>query len=475
MVGTVTEFLRQDATYAKLEKEGDEMSRLALEALNGAGKEDDGGKTADVAAETERFRELNGKLALNSQKIEASKAILMPKYNEALELEKGLTATNGLIVNGGALKQSAKSPLDFLMETKEYASIPDYYDQNTGEKIAGMKKWNSAEARNIKSFGVTIPGNKLNPAAVLRSNGGMYATDSNAISTTGMAPYYQGIPGTTPYALWSSALLDLVPTILLTSNVIKWRQQNSLTRNAAATTETNSSSQSTFTTTLATATANRLSGYYKISEEELMMQVDALAFTAFEAQRDLRILAAQEILTGNNTGAHFSGIYGQATSNLAKSACPQDANGNAAGDLECLGYTTYKIRSLGVCTPTLAVMHPNQFMPILLLRNRIGDRINYSITDSLTQAPNGDFYFLGVRYVQEAYATDGSALIGDFASFYQLALMQSLTIEMGIDGNDFTNFERTMRFWLYGCNVVRRTSAFGIASGLTSQGMTLPS
>jgi hypothetical protein len=472
----LTGFLRSDATYAKLEKEGDEMSRLAMEALQKSGTEGDGGSTADVAAESEKFRLLNEKLTINSQKMELAKNALLPKYNEAVELEKGMVATNALGSNVPT-NRLVKSPLDFLMETKAYEDIPDYHDRETGEKVKGMKKWDSTEAHNRRNISVTIPASKMHPSSVLRSknSSGMFAVDSNAITTATMAPYYQGIPGTTPYAIWSSGLLDLVNTILLTSNSLKFRRQDTFTRNAAATAETGSSSQSKFTTTLDTATAQRLSGYDKISEEELMMQVDALPFTAFNAERELKILAAQEILTGNNTGVHFNGIYGQATSNLAKSACPIDANSNPAGDLECLGYTTYKIRSLGACTPNLAVMHPNQFMPILLLRNRIGDRINYSITDSLTQAPNGDFYFLGVRYIQEAYAIDGQALIGDFASFYQLALMQSLTIEMGMDASDFTNFERTMRFWLYGCNVVRRTSAFGIASGLTSQGMTLPS
>ncbi len=467
----LSEFLREDATYAKLEKEGDELSALVLESLHNATAKG-AAPISDVAAEAEKYRSYNDQMALNASKIELAKASLLPKYNEAIALETGMQATNAL--NSGGQKQQARTPLDFLMESKEYAALPNFHDSD-GYAIPGMKKWDSPEARGQKILAVKIPGRSLNPASVLRRNGGMMATDANAISTSSMAPYYQGLDGTTPYALWSSDLLDILPTIQLTSNNIKWRKQTTLTRNDASVAETVAPSQSTFATTLGSATAQAIEGFYKISEEELMMQVDALAFTAFECQRDLRVKAAQKILSGAGPeGTDFVGIYGQAATNLAKTACPIDANGNVAGDLECLGYTIQKIRTQGVCRPNLGIMNPNQVMPIYLLRDVMGEPVNRPAY-GLTIDPFGGMSFMGVKFIQEAYAVDGSVLIGDFSAFYQLALMQNLTIELGYDGNDWTNRERTMRFWLYGCNVVRRTSAFGAATGLTSQGMTIPS
>src|SRR6478609_6731590 len=166
----LNEFLRQDATYAKLEKEGSEMSALAMEALKGVGTEGDGGKTADVAANQERINELNAKLTANGQQIELAKKALTVKYNEAVEQEKGMVATNGLNAGGDPLRQ-AKTPLDYLMASKEYESIPDYFDANSGEKIVGMKKWNSSEARNARNLSVTVPASKIHPGAILRSNG----------------------------------------------------------------------------------------------------------------------------------------------------------------------------------------------------------------------------------------------------------------------------------------------------------------
>ena len=129
MVG-LQEFSRQDATFAKLEKENDELRRKSLEKydilkaldpINGDNTAVGAVESAKVSAAQEDFLRFSDMQKMNAIALDIKSSELLEKYNAAVEQEKGMRETNAL--NSGNANASGKSPLDYFMESPAVAAL----------------------------------------------------------------------------------------------------------------------------------------------------------------------------------------------------------------------------------------------------------------------------------------------------------------------------------------------------------------
>jgi hypothetical protein len=445
-------YLDQDshvkATQGKWDAQRDAANDLLHKATASSKKED-----------IEAFQAANNELTatsvlLDGHRERASREWKEQQQKEAAEQQSAradLIAANPL-KGGGDARQAPRSILDVIASSPEIAGLPraTYGDSE-------VIKWDSPQAR--KPIQLHFGARQFDPRNALR--GGMMA--ANEITTAAAPSPYQIQDITVPYALFDTGVLEVVNTFQMTNKSATYRRQSSLTRNEAPLGETSPTTKSTFAIELKTDTAHMIKGTFVVTEEELMSRADALPFVVAEANRDLRRTAAHQIFQGSDTGEDLNGIYNQATGSFIKgsSAPTLDNNDNAITTIDAIGYGYQDCRVVGACKPQLGFLHPNQFMPIRLLKNAIGDYIY-----GAPNLPMSDFYVLGVRFVEDIEAIDGTALLGDFNTYYSLGIFQGITVEIGMDGNDFGNWQRTIRFSFYGMNQVRRTSAFEKISNL---------
>ncbi len=446
------QFCKEDSSFKELSGKWDAQRANANTLLHTA---EQSSKKEDI----ESFRAANDELNATTALLDGKRKMLQHDYAEKTAeqeaAERGMQAVNGLR-SGGEKTQSNKSLLELMESNEKIKALPRV--QHYGEEII---QWNSPEAR--KTIALQFDAREFDPRNALRSTPGMRA--AGEITTTAAPSPYQIMDLTVPYGLYPSTLLDVLPTFRMTNKSVTYRREDSLTRNEAATGETLSPTASTFQINLVTDTAHAIKGKFRVTEEELLSRTDALPFITFESERDLRRTGANQILQGDNTGENLNGIYNQATGSFTKGTSTplNDNNGSPIQDIDAIGYAIQDCKVNGACIPSLGILHPNQFMPIRLMKNAIGDYIYGPPNQPIT-----NFYVLGVRFLEEIEAIDGTGLVGDFSTYYALGIFQGITVEIGMSASDFENWERTVRFWFYGVNQVRRPRAFEKIANLTS-------
>jgi hypothetical protein len=441
-------FIAQDSTVKDLNGKWGAQRAEADELLKKATASSD-------KADIEAFQAANNKLTATAQLLEAHQAKLKRDHQEnekreAAEKEaakRGMEATNG-VANSGAKKSGPKyrNLFEAVEDHRDVKALP-----RTSYGDIDMINWSSSQAR--KPISIDLGARDIDMRNVL--SGRMGAVGE--LTTSLLASPYQIQDVTVPYALFDTSLLDVISTFPMTNKSVTYRQQTALTRNEAPTAEGSAPSKSTFTIALKTDTAHMIKGMFVVTEEELMSRPDSLSFIVAEAYRDIRRTAANQILQGDNTGENLYGIYNQATGSFTKgtTAPTVDNTGAAITNIDAIGYAYQDCRVNGACSPKMGFLHTDQTMPIRLLKNAVGDYL-YGMPD---QAP-GEFYVLGIRFIEEIEAISGTGLIGDFNGFYSLGVFQGINIEIGMDSDNFSKWERTVRYSFYGVNQVRRTSAF---------------
>ena len=119
-----------------------------------------------------------------------------------------------------------------------------------------------------------------------------------------------------------------------------------------------------------------------------------------------------------------------------------------------------KIRTAGFAEPSQVFMHPNDWQDIRLLTTSDGVYIFGSPMDAV--APR----IWGVPVLETTAATENTATAGDYAVHSELRIRRSVTVEVGLDSDDFTKGKQHIRAGLRMAVIHYRPEAFGVVTGL---------
>lgn len=444
------QYLKDDSKYAKLSEKIESFQSNQNEYREKATKGlMPGGNADDVAF----FNRVNEELKLDAIELESTKSLLKIQYDKEVMEAEGAAHTVNAIGNGGQPASGVKSLSQAVIDSPAYKAIP--------ELSPGVKNWSIFKEKVTRW---DIPLDVYSPQRLKSAyrEGGDDIRGMKDITTATVATLPMLLPTFVPTPVYPATVWNVLPSFQLANPTVTYRKETSHTNNAAATTEgSRISSASVFAASLQTDSIENVAGYFKISEQEMRSRPDIMEVMTFFANRDLGIAVEQEVLTGSGSAPHLNGIYTQATGSYAKVATNPD--GSSQTDIDALAFAWLKLRVNGVCVPDTCIVYPNQFLPIRLTKDALG---NYIFGPPSEDKP--EVYVFGIRLLQSLYAVDTQALMGDFRSYYSLGIYQGINVELGFDGNDFTSYERTLRFSIMCLNQVRRTAAFSIITGLNS-------
>ena len=388
-------FAGQEAEeMAKLYNEYNEEARKALEdaVAKSASKEDIESLKSEIASsQKEQMVQLNKTLK---------------EYGLAIEKLNKNNSERSLISNATSVKDS--------LSTEENKA-----------KLSALKGLNKASAeQNGITFEIKAAGTMLESTNVSGGN----------------VPVEQRIAGLNLIATRQLRLMDLFAKGAASSNIISWVYQANRDGAAGGTTEGSTKNQIDFDLVVASQAVVKRTAYIKISTEML----DDIDFIQSEINNELMRLLMLDIestaYSGNGTAPNLNGIRTVATAFAAGTFAATVDNANEADVL------TVAINQIAIANqeaPNAILMHPSDITKLKLYKVSATDR---RYIDRLIFIGN-TLTLDGVPMIGSTLVTAGTYLVGNFnmSTMYQ---KNAVTINMGLDGNDWTkNLRKIIAEW----------------------------
>lgn len=276
----------------------------------------------------------------------------------------------------------------------------------------------------------------------------------------GNVPVEQRIQGLNAIASRRIRLMDLVSRGRATSNLISWVYQSGKEGAAGGTTEGATKNQIDFDLVVASQVVVKRSAFIKVSTEML----EDIDFIESEIQNELlRELNKDVELTaysGNGTAPAMNGVRTTGTAFAAGDFALAIDNANEA---DVLVVAINQIAIAEQPEPTAILMHPTDVAKLLVIKVSATDKRYVERLQMIA----GQLSLDGIPIVKTTLVTAGTYLVGAFnlATLYDLG---TLSIEMGLDGNDFTKNLRTIIAEYRGAMVVKNNDRTAFVKGTFS-------
>jgi HK97 family phage major capsid protein len=283
--------------------------------------------------------------------------------------------------------------------------------------------------------------------------------ESNNVSG-GNVPVEQRIAGLNTIASRRVRLMDLVSRGSATSNIISWVYQSGKEGAAGGTAEGATKNQIDFNLVVASQSVVKRTAFIKVSTEML----DDIDFIESEINNELlRELNKDVELTsysGDGTAPAMNGIRTVATAFSAGDFALAIDNANEA---DVLVVAINQIAIAEQPEPTAILMHPTDVAKLLVIKVSATDK---RYVDRL-QMIAGQLSLDGVPIIKTTLVTSGTYLVGAFnmATLYDKG---AISLEMGLDGNDFTKNLRTIIAEYRGAMVVKNNDRTAFVKGTFS-------
>jgi len=388
---TSVTFAEKDAEeMAKLYNEYNDEARKALEdaVAKSASKEDiESLKTELANAQKEQMISLNKTLK---------------EYGLAIEKLNKNNSERSLTSNASSVKEALNS-------------------EENKAKLAALKGLNKG---NAEQSGITFE---------IKAAGTML--ESTNISG-GNVPVEQRIAGLNLIATRRVRLMDLFAKGAASSNIISWVYQANRDGSAGGTAEGDTKNQVDFDLVVASQAVVKRTAFIKVSTEML----DDIDFIQSEINNELMRLLMLDVestsYSGNGTAPNMNGIRTVATAFAAGTFAGTVDNANEA---DVLTVAMNQIALANQEAPNAILMNPSDITKLKLYKvsatdRRYIDRLMF-IGETLTLD--------GVPMIATTLVTAGTYLVGNFnmSTLYQ---KEAVTINMGLDGNDWTKNLRTI-------------------------------
>jgi len=273
----------------------------------------------------------------------------------------------------------------------------------------------------------------------------------------GNVPVEQRIPGMNAIASRQVRLLDIVSRGTAESNVISWVSQANKDGAAGGTAEGAIKNQIDFDLVVASETVVKRTAFIKVSDE----MVDDISFMASEINnelmRELLKDVENQVYQGNGVAPNMNGIRTVATAFAAGSFANAVDNANI---VDVLRVAMNQVKLADQAMPNYILMNPSDITSLKLIK--VGSTDDRYI-DQL-QLVAGMLSLDGVPIIESTLVSQDDYLVGafDLATVYDKG---SVSIEVGLDGSDFTDNMRTVRAEWRGATVVKTNDRTAFIAG----------
>jgi HK97 family phage major capsid protein len=359
------------------------------------------------------FKALSDDVTATKESIEAAKDDLRATQTEQLK------ALNEALKEQGLAIKALSEPKSILETGK---TIKDELEANKA-KLELLKNGTKGEAG-------------LNRIEFTTKAAGTMLFSSNV--SGGNVPVEERIAGLNSIATRTPRLLDLVSRRSTSSNVVSWVYQANKDGAAGQTTEGTVKNQIDFDLVVANESIKKTTAYIKVSTEML----DDIDFIQSEINQELtrELLKAVElgVYSGAGTTNTLHGIRTTASAFAAGSFALAVDNANQV-DVLAVALNQIKVAQEGRYPANAILMHPTDVTKLKLVKLSSTDK---RYVDRLMMV-GSTLLMDGIQIIETTLVTVGEYLVGAFeaASVYE---KDGVRIEIGLDGNDFTNNTRTI-------------------------------
>lgn len=273
----------------------------------------------------------------------------------------------------------------------------------------------------------------------------------------GNVPVEQRLAGFNTIASRRLRLMDIVARGKASSNVISWVYQSNKQGAAGGTAEGAIKNQIDFDLVVASQSVKKRTAFIKVTTE-MLTDIDFIeSEIRNELTRELLKDVETQVYSGNNAGENLNGIFTTASAFVAGSFALSVDNANEA---DVLTVAANQIAIADQPMPNYILMHPTDVTKLKLYKVSNTDK---RYIDRLSLIA-GQMSLDGIQIVETTLVTVGTYLIGSFdlATVYDKG---DVTIDIGLDGNDFTNNFRTILIEWRGLVIVKNNDRTAFVKG----------
>jgi len=253
----------------------------------------------------------------------------------------------------------------------------------------------------------------------------------------GTMPQAQRLEGVNDIAERTVVTYGLIPKLNTDRNTIEWVYESGQDGTIDGTAEGAAKDQIDNDFVVTSVALVKRAAYFKVSTEML----DDVSFMAGWLRNKLIVRLFLDIdnqcLNGNNAAPNLNGVINQATAFAAGTFANTVDNANDVDSL-VVGVNQIKIANQGVNNLTIQ-MHPSDITALKLEKLSTTDK---RYVERLMMVA-GSLSLDGVPIVENVNITAGDFLIADFSKA-TIVQKSSISVEVGLDGNDFTKNMRTI-------------------------------
>lgn len=357
---------KQKALADIFEQAGPDLDLGKAEALKGL---------ADTKARADEVRRMNDELTGLGKEVE-----------QLAELERTAAAVKGL---SQEMQHPAQQP----------AAQQSVQAKSLGEAFVASAAFKGFDGRR-------------SPAALLPD------VDVKTLMTqaAGWAPENLRMPGYVPHAERIPTVLDALPAGTTTQAAVVYMEETTFTNNAAGRAEgANNAGEAALALTQQTSNVREFAVWIPVTREQMDDVPQVQGYINNRLPLMLRQTMSAAILTGAGAPS-FTGIIGLAgVQTQAKGADPTP---------DAIYKAMTLVEVTGRANPNVTIWHPNDWQDIRLLRTADGVYIWGSPADP------GPARIWGLPVIKDSACTENTALVGDFATFTELAMRQGIQMEV---------------------------------------------
>jgi HK97 family phage major capsid protein len=252
----------------------------------------------------------------------------------------------------------------------------------------------------------------------------------------GDMPQAQRLEGINNIAEREARIYSRIPKLTTAGNTIDWIYETAQEGAAAGTAEGSAENQIDNNFVVTSVSLLKQTAYFKVSTEML----DDVSFMATWLRNKLIVRlflrVDSQVLVGDGTGTNLNGVVTQATAFAAGTF----ANAvDSANDVDSLVVAANQIRTANHNGALTIVMHPDDVTALKLVKLTSTDKRYVERLMMVGSSLSMD----GIPIVETTAMTAGDFLIGEFGKAL-VAEKGGIMVEVGLDGNDFTNNMRTI-------------------------------